>query len=73
MIRIEVQPYCDNCRVFEAEVEKPEVMFREFYDPKCGCTQMETSQTDTVVRCVRRKQCENIKRYLEQQPKEKGE
>ena len=63
MIRIEVQPYCENCRVFEADVEKPEVTFM---DSPYSHERL-THQTDTVVRCVRRKQCENIKRYLEQQ------
>lgn len=69
MIRVEVQPYCDKCRVFEAEVEKPEVKCLRVYDPKeCGYKEI-TDQTDTIIRCVRRRQCENIKRFLEQQSK----
>ena len=72
MIRVEVQPYCEKCRVFEADVEKPEVTYTRTYDPMSlhGFKEI-TLQTDTVIRCVRRNQCENIKRFLERQEKEK--
>lgn len=70
MIRIEVQPYCDKCRVFEADVEKPEVTYQQVYDHINMMPKTISHQTDTVVRCVRRNQCENIKRFLERQEKE---
>ena len=72
MIRVEVQPYCEKCRVFESDVEKPEVSYERIFDPMSlqGFKEI-THQTDTVIRCVRRNQCENIKRFLERQEKEK--
>ena len=74
MIRVEVQPYCENCRVFEADVEKPVVSYEKVIDPiNLGGVTTVVHQTDTVVRCVRRNQCENIKRFLERQEKEKAD
>lgn len=73
MIRVEVQPYCDKCRVFESDVEKPEVKYVRSYDPIRNEPVEIACQSDTVIRCTRRKQCENIKRFLEQQEKEKKE
>lgn len=56
MIRLEVQPYCQDCVGFEADVKKPEKIYGEDDIITMG---------DTVVRCTRRNTCESIKRYLE--------
>lgn len=58
MIRLEAQPYCQECMDFEAEVEKPTVLYT------LG-NQRYTS--DTVIRCERRRHCEAIRKFLEKQ------
>ena len=60
MIKLDVQPYCEDCLMFEADVEKPARMY--------GCDGIREAaiiQTDTIVRCSRRKLCEGLKRHLE--------
>ena len=58
MIKLDIQPYCQNCLNFEADVESPK---RAYAGSDIAY------QTDTIVRCERRKYCENIKRYLERE------
>lgn len=58
MIKLDIQPYCQNCLNFEADVEPPK---RAYAGSDIVC------QTDTIVRCERRKYCENMKRYLERE------
>lgn len=62
-IKLEVQPYCENCVIFDADVERPTKLYS--YN-------MTLCQTDTVVRCSRRNTCAGIKRYLEKEM-QKGE
>ena len=65
MIKLDVQPYCEDCLMFEADVEKPARMY--------GCDGIREAaiiQTDTFVRCSRRKLCEGLKRHLEKEMKE---
>ena len=62
-IKLEVQSYCDNCLVFDADVERP----TKLYD---GGTIL--YQTDTVIRCSYRKCCAMLIRYLAEESK-KGE
>ena len=62
MIKLDVQPYCEDCLMFEADVEKPARMY--------GCDGIREAaiiQTDTIVRCSRRKLCEGLKRHLEKE------
>ena len=62
MIKLDVQPYCEDCLMFEADVEKPAGMY--------GCDGIREAaiiQTDTIVRCSRRKLCEGLKRHLEKE------
>ena len=62
MIKLDVQPYCEDCLMFEADVEKPARMY--------GCDgnrEAAIIQTDTIVRCSRRKLCEGLKRHLEKE------
>lgn len=62
MIRLEVQPYCQECLDFEADVDKAEVYTCDSNTHYCS---------DTIIRCERRKHCESIRKFLEQ--KMKGE
>ena len=62
MIKLDVRPYCEDCLMFEADVEKPARMY--------GCDgnrEAAIIQTDTIVRCSRRKLCEGLKRHLEKE------
>lgn len=68
-IKLEVQPYCENCTIFDADVEHP----RKLY--KTGATVIdpyEVFQTDTIVRCEHRNTCAGLMRYLEKE-RQKGE
>lgn len=56
MIRVEVESYCDDCLAFEPDVEQPQ---RAYVDG------MVFYQTDTVIRCEKRKLCARLVRYLE--------
>lgn len=57
MIILEVQPYCDNCLNFQADVERP----HRFY---ANGQLLEIEQTDTIVRCEDRNKCERMIQYL---------
>ena len=57
-IRLEVQPYCKNCLIFEADVEMPTKYVDSFNIP---------CQTDTIIRCSRQNLCAGLKKYLERQ------
>lgn len=70
MIKLEVQPYCEKCRSFEADVEQPKVDIMQGFDHGQRVPIEHIVQSDTVVRCVNRRKCENIKRFLEQRVKE---
>lgn len=63
MIKIDVQPYCHDCPVFEADVANAH---RTINDDG------EWDLTDTIIRCRRRNLCAGIKKYLERQA-QKGE
>jgi hypothetical protein len=58
MIKLDVKPYCHDCRAFEAEVEGPEVLL--------DCFGNEALVTDTYVRCKKRRSCEAICKYLKE-------
>lgn len=55
MIKLEVEPYCEDCLIFDAEVESPQ----KYY---CGCDLV--SQTDTIIHCSHRSTCASLMRYL---------
>lgn len=50
MIRLEVEPYCQECQDFEADVERPEcdLLFGVDYD---GKTLTYLQYSDTIIRC----------------------
>lgn len=60
MIKLDVQPYCHNCQVFEADVVNA---YKTINDDG------EWDLTDTVIRCRRRNLCSGIKKYLEREMK----
>lgn len=62
MIKLDIQPYCESCCDFEPDVSKP---IREviYYDN----AENDIVQTDTIIRCMHAKRCENIRRYLKRQ------
>lgn len=60
MIRLEVQPYCQECLDFEADVDKAELI---------SDGSVRRLQSDTIVRYERRRRCESIRKFLEQKMK----
>lgn len=62
-IKLEVQPYCRDCTIFEAEVEVPSKYVDSFNMP---------CQTDTIIRCGHRNTCAGLMRYLKKEM-QKGE
>ena len=60
-IILEVQPYCKQCLDFEADVTKPNKIYAG----------EEIILGDTVVRCEHARRCENIRKYLVRQEKER--
>ena len=60
MIRLEVQPYCQDCLNFEPSVTRP-MRIPGVDDP--------AALTDTIVRCEWAKRCANIQKYLESKMK----
>lgn len=58
MIILDIQPYCQNCLVFDPDVERPQKVYN--FDE-------ELIISDTVIHCSRRRTCAGIKRYLEKE------
>lgn len=58
MIVLDIQPYCQDCLVFDPDVERPQKVYS---------LDEELIISDTVIRCSRRKTCAGIKRYLEKE------
>ena len=61
MIKLDIQPYCEDCLMFDADVEAAHKVFNESI--YIGDFRL----TDTIVRCSRRKLCEGLKRHLEKE------
>lgn len=68
-IKLEVEPYCESCLEFEADVTKPERTTVWSIAPGSATTY----QTDTVIRCRYANRCSNLVRYLNRQNKEDKE
>lgn len=64
MIRLDIQPYCENCMDFEADVEKPVALYADFV--------LFEELGDTVIRCKHRRRCAWVAEYAEKH-KEKSE
>lgn len=58
MIVLDIQPYCQDCLVFDPDVERPQKVYN---------LDEELIISDTVIRCSRRRTCAGIKRYLEKE------
>lgn len=58
MIRLEVEPYCQDCLDFSPDMIEPQRM---------RTANKELVFSDTVIQCEYRKRCMNIKRFLERQ------
>ena len=58
MIILDIQPYCQDCLVFDPDVERPQKVYN---------LDEELIISDTVIRCSRRRTCAGIKRYLEKE------
>lgn len=56
MIRLEVQPYCDDCMEFEPDVERPIAFYADF--------EIIEKMGDTIVRCQHRKHCKSLVDYI---------
>lgn len=55
MITLKVEPYCDDCRAFEAEVTKP---------TRTNNLNGSVIQTDTIISCKNRGICSGIYQYM---------
>lgn len=56
MINLSVQPYCENCMDFEAEVKKIEYVYG-------------SGRCYTEITCRNKSKCESIMRYLQEERK----
>lgn len=62
MIKLDVEGYCHECLDFCPDVVKPVRVIASGTD---------AYYTDTIIQCKYRKRCAGIKRFLENQAKEK--
>lgn len=67
MIRLSVEPYCDNCPMFEAESMKDVNIYYVNGVPIEG-----KRKDDKVVFCKNRRKCRVIHDYLKQEVLENG-
>lgn len=58
MIRVDVQPYCDNCLGFEPSIERPQKYFAD---------NQAVAQTDTIIHCKYKTRCEAMVQWLRRQ------
>lgn len=56
MIILDVEPYCNDCEEFDADVKRPQ----HLYD---GFGQV-FEKTDTIIRCEHRNLCKSLCRHL---------
>ena len=71
MIRLEVEPYCQECQDFEADVERPECNLFFGTDPDGKKIELLTC-SDTVIRCKYRNRCRRLSEYLKRQTGEEN-
>lgn len=55
MIILSIQPYCETCGDFEADVERPTKLKFVSFEPLIA--------GNTVIRCKHRELCDRIRRY----------
>ena len=56
-IRLEVEPYCQDCPEFEADIQSPVRYYADF--------ELYEKTGDTVIRCKNKAVCNRIKEHLE--------
>ena len=61
-IKLKVDPYCENCPHFEADVDK-QTLYLEGYD-ELGLSYKKEQKTYTYIRCKNQEKCEQIMNYL---------
>lgn len=64
MIRVEVEPYCQECLDFEPDLKRPEKTILYGLDP-CEKPIELVTVSDSIIRCKYRNRCRKIKEYLE--------
>lgn len=60
-IRLEVEPYCQDCPEFETDVQSPSLYYANF--------ELYMKTGDTVIRCKHKAVCNRIKEHLEKNMK----
>lgn len=66
MIKVEVDPYCEECLCFEPEIERPETNTLYGNDPDGRRIQL-TLSGDTIIRCKYRNRCRVLSEYIKKQ------
>ena len=61
MIKLMVDPWCDECPDLEANVEKNTLTYTDFYFEKGE----EHETTHTIITCENRSRCNRIRSYVE--------
>lgn len=64
MIKIDVQPYCQDCQVFEADVANAHKTIND---------DGEWDLTDTIIRCRRRNLCAGLVKFFRNQAQKENE
>lgn len=64
MIKLEVEDYCQDCRNFEADVQRPNIYHAMFGE--------EFSSGDTIVRCEYRKHCKHVVEFVKKKEEEQN-
>lgn len=64
MIKVVVEPYCDDCRDFTAEVVPPQRILED---------NRTVHQTNTIIFCANADRCRGMVRYLEKKIEKKSE
>lgn len=57
MIKLDVQPYCQNCLDFRPDVERTDILMTDD-------TVVNVGEIDTIIRCRHRQRCAIIHHYL---------
>lgn len=65
MIKLKVEPYCQDCSDFEVEIEKPQAYYAAFN--RC------VTIGDTVIFCEHRDRCHRIMEHLKAELEENKE
>lgn len=56
MIILDVEPYCNDCEEFDADVKRPQHLYGAFGEV--------VEKSDTIIRCKHRNLCKSLCRHL---------